>query len=82
MPIQPISADKLYYKTFKPNRALVEGIIPKGLTVIAGSPKIGKSWMALDLAIAVASGGSFLGRPVKQAGVFYLCLDDTEQRIQ
>ena len=82
MPIQPISADKLYYKTFKPNHALVEGIIPKGLTVLAGSPKIGKSWMALDLALAVASGGSFLGRPVKQAGVFYLCLEDTEQRIQ
>lgn len=82
MPIQPISADKLYYKTFKPSRALVEGIIPKGLTVLAGSPKIGKSWMALDLAIAVASGDSFLGRPVEQAGVFYLCLEDTEQRIQ
>ena len=82
MPIQPISADKLYYKTFKPSHALVEGIIPKGLTVLAGSPKIGKSWMALDLAIAVASGGSFLGRSVKQTGVFYLCLEDTEQRIQ
>ena len=82
MPLKPISADKLYYKPFKPCRALVEGIIPKGLTVLAGTSKIGKSWMMLDLAISIASGTSFLGRPVKQAGVLYLCLEDTEQRIQ
>jgi len=82
MPLKPISADKLYYKPFKPCHALVEGIIPRGLTVLAGTSKIGKSWMMLDLAISIASGTPFLGRPVKQAGVLYLCLEDTERRIQ
>lgn len=82
MPIKPISAEQLYSKPFKTSPALVDGIIPKGMTVIAGPSKIGKSWMALDLAIAVASGGEFLGRQVRQAGVLYLCLEDTEQRIQ
>lgn len=82
MSIKPISAESLYCKPFRPCPALVEGIISKGLTVLAGSPKIGKSWMALDLAIAVASGGEFLGRPVRQAGVFYLCLEDTLQRVR
>lgn len=82
MPLKAISAEKLYYKPFKPSHSLVEGIISRGLTVLAGTSKIGKSWMMLDLAISVASGSSFLGRHVKQAGVLYLCLEDTEQRIQ
>lgn len=82
MPIKPISAEQLYAKPFKTSPALIDGIIPKGMTVIGGPSKIGKSWMALDLAIAVASGGEFLGRQVRQAGVLYLCLEDTEQRIQ
>ena len=82
MPITPISAEELYFKPFKTLPALVDGIIPKGMTVLAGSSKIGKSWMALDLAIAIASGGEFLGRRVRQAGVLYLCLEDTEKRVQ
>lgn len=82
MPITPISAEQLYFKPFKSLPALVDGIIPKGMTVLAGSSKIGKSWMALDLAIAIASGSEFLGRRVRQAGVLYLCLEDTEKRVQ
>lgn len=82
MPITPISAEQLYFKPFKTLPALVDGIIPKGMTVLAGPSKIGKSWMALDLAIAIASGGEFLGRRVRQAGVLYLCLEDTEKRVQ
>ena len=82
MSITPITAEHLYYKSFRPYRALVEGILPRGLTVLAGTAKIGKSWLMLDLAISVASGTSFLGRPVKQTGVLYYCLEDTEHRIQ
>lgn len=65
MPLKAISAEKLYYKPFKPSHSLVEGIISRGLTVLAGTSKIGKSWMMLDLAISVASGSSFLGRKTR-----------------
>ena len=82
MPTKTISAEKLYYKSFKPYRAMVEGLLPRGLTVLAGTSKIGKSWMMLDLAISVASGTPFLGRKVMQSGVLYYCLEDTEYRIQ
>ena len=82
MPTKTISAEKLYYKSFKPYRAMVEGLFPRGLTVLAGTSKIGKSWMMLDLAISVASGTPFLGRKVMQSGVLYYCLEDTEYRIQ
>src|SRR5262249_36487301 len=39
----------------------VDGILPDGLTLLAGKPKLGKSWLALNLALAVAGGGFALG---------------------
>jgi predicted ATP-dependent serine protease len=48
---------------------IVEGLISKGLTILGGSPKIGKSWLALDLAISVANGSPFLGKSVQKTGL-------------
>jgi hypothetical protein len=61
---------------------LLEPILPKGLVILAGDPKTGKSWMALDLAMAVADGREVFGgyKPVK-AKVAYLALEDTERRL-
>jgi hypothetical protein len=42
-------------------RFAVEGLIPEGLTLLIGPPKAGKSWLALALLLAVASGGVALG---------------------
>src|SRR5262249_53406826 len=53
------SAADLQTRTFDPLREIVPGILPEGLTVLAGKPKVGKSWKALDMAIAVSSGGSY-----------------------
>ena len=62
---------------------VVPGIIPEGLTILAGRPKIGKSWMALDLAIGVATGKDVLGAVrVEQGDVLYCCLEDNPRRLQ
>lgn len=61
---------------------IVAEMIPVGLVSLAGRPKIGKSWMALQLAIAVASGGYFLGKEVDKAHVLYLALEDTGRRLK
>ena len=51
--------------------------------MLAGRPKIGKSWLALQLAVAVAEGGAFLEQPVTLRGaVLYLALEDTAQRLK
>lgn len=63
-------------------RYVVPGYIAEGLTVLAGRPKLGKSWLALDLAIAVATGGAALGSTkVGQGDVLYLALEDNERRL-
>jgi hypothetical protein len=62
---------------------IVPNLIAAGLTVLAGQPKMGKSWLALCLSLAVSGGGSVLGRiPVSMADVFYLSLEDTGRRLQ
>ena len=52
---------------------VAEGIIPRGsVTLIAGEPGSYKSWLALSLLRAVSTGGRFLDRECKSAGVLYL----------
>ena len=45
-------------------------------------PKLGKSWMVLDLCLAVAQGEPFLGFPTRQHGTLYLALEDGKSRMQ
>ena len=68
-------------QTFPPRRFAVEGMIYTGVTLLSGQPKVGKSYYALQLAAAVASGQPFLGRPTRQGTVLYLALEDDELRI-
>jgi hypothetical protein len=60
----------------------IDGLVPHGLSVLAGAPKTGKSYFALQAAIAVAQGEPFLGRRTLQGDVLYLALEDGPQRIQ
>jgi hypothetical protein len=65
-----------------PPRTIVEGIIAAGTTVLASLPKLGKSWMCLQLAIECVLGGTFLDRDVEQGDVLYLPLEDGRGRTQ
>ena len=78
-----INAEDLRKKEIPPIKWAVEGMLPEGLTILAGSPKIGKSILALHLALAVAIGGVAFGKiSVIQGAVLYLALEDTERRLQ
>jgi AAA domain-containing protein len=62
---------------------VIPGLIQPGLTVLAGKPKIGKSWLGLDMCVAVAGGGLLLGQTHAAPGrALYLALEDTERRLQ
>lgn len=61
---------------------MVEGLLTQGLHLLAGAPKIGKSWLALWLCLCVAKGDHVWKFPVTQGDVLYLCLEDNRSRIQ
>jgi DNA-binding transcriptional ArsR family regulator len=60
----------------------VPGMLPIGLSFLAGRPKVGKSWMALQLAHAVGSGGTIFGQTVERGKVLYLALEDSLRRLK
>lgn len=81
--IQTFTANALQSKQFPPLRFAVQGYIAEGLTLLAGKPKIGKSWIALDFAMAVATGGMALGSiKCEQGPVLYCALEDNQRRLQ
>ena len=65
----------------QPPEFLIEGMLPCGMTILSGAPKTRKSFFALQIAIAVASGQSFFGRKTTQCDVVYLDLEGTKGRI-
>ena len=78
-----ISAADLQRKTFPPINFVVSGLIPEGLSLFCGRPKVGKSWAALDVGTAVATGACcFGGREAEQGDVLYAALEDNHRRLQ
>ncbi len=78
-----ITAAALVGKHFPEPRWAVEPLIAEGVTILAGAPKLGKSWAALNIAVAIALGGRAMGKlPVTAGDVLYLALEDTERRLQ
>lgn len=80
---QPKTAAELLAMDLPEIRWAVPDIIPEGVSILAGKPKLGKSWMALGLCVAVASGGMALGnKPVEKGEALYLGLEDNTRRLQ
>lgn len=78
-----ITASELKNKAFCPVKYVLPGYIPEGVTIFAGKPKIGKSWLLYDLCLAAAADRFVLGqiKPI-QGDVLYLALEDSECRLK
>lgn len=61
---------------------VIEDLLPVGAHILAGAPKIGKSWMVLAMGLAVSMGTPFWDYAVCRGGVLYLCLEDTYARVK
>ncbi|MCB1502638.1 MAG: AAA family ATPase [Bauldia sp.] len=78
-----ITARELCDLEFAPIKFVVPGYVVEGLTLLAGKPKIGKSWLSMDIALAVSAGGECLGGiGCEQGDVLYLALEDNRRRLQ
>jgi hypothetical protein len=77
-----VPARLLYRYTFDPTNFVIEDILPEGTMLITGKPKTRKSWLALNLAWAVAAGGRALGRYQAQRGdTLYIDLEMGQKRL-
>jgi AAA domain len=77
------TADELMALSFPEPTWAVPGLIAEGVTLLAGPPKVGKSWLSLNLGVSIASGDSALGSiDVESGPVLYLALEDTPRRLQ
>ena len=80
----PEYGDDLLADTIPPPRPIVEGLLHEGMLLFGGKSKRGKSWLMLDLALAVATGGRVWQHfPTREPQpVLYLALEDGRGRIQ
>ena len=79
---EPITAGELMDKQFLPKPVIVEGMLPAGTYILAGTPKIGKSFLMTQLCWSEAEGIPFLGLATRKSTVLYLALEDTQERLQ
>ncbi len=76
------SCEEIMTTVYKPIGFAVDGLITQGLYILAGSPKAGKSWLALQLCLAVAKGEKLFDRETNGGTALYFCLEDGYERIQ
>ncbi|WP_420123716.1 AAA family ATPase [Nakamurella sp.] len=78
------TAAELLSTTLPVAKWAVSGVIAEGVTLLAGPPKVGKSWLALNLAVDIAgdTGSALGGIDILQGDVLYLALEDTARRLQ
>ena len=80
--LRTVDGETLMSQPLRPPDFVVSGLLSKGLHILAGSPKVGKSWLALWLAVTVAKGEPVWNMATKQGTTLYLCLEDSVLRIQ
>lgn len=81
-PVKTVTGLEILKKEFPPPVFLFEGLLHNGVTLLCGRPKVGKSWLALQLAIDAACGRPAMAKfqNFGHAGVLYAALEEPESR--
>ena len=77
-----IDGETLMDMRLVPIRYCIEGLLPQGVAMISGAPKIGKSWMMLDWTVRIAKGEDVWNFKTTKGTTLYLCLEDNWNRVQ
>ena len=80
--LSTIDGAALMSRPLRPLPFVIDSLLSQGLHILAGSPKVGKSWLALWLSVRIAQGQPIWEMPVRQGTTLYLCLEDSTLRIQ
>ncbi len=81
-PLQTITANQLMQAEYPPLQFAIDKLLPQGIFILAGSGKIGKSWLCLDMCVAVATGGKLWDCNALEGEVLFLALEDNHRRLQ
>ncbi len=77
-----IDGETLMDMKLPPTKFCVETLLPQGISMLGGAPKIGKSWMVLDLCVRIAKGETIWNLTTRKGTTLYLCLEDPLNRVQ
>ena len=77
-----VDGETLWDMEFGAQLFCIKGLLPRGLCILGGASKIGKSWLVLDWVNKVEKGEPVWGMETTQGTVLYLCLEDNLQRVQ
>ena len=80
--LHTVTLDELMERVFQGKAAVVENLLYTGAYILAGAPKIGKSFLVAQIAYHISSGRPLWRYQVRQGTVLYLALEDDEGRLQ
>ena len=80
--LHTVSMTELYQTSYKSRPPIIDGLLYSGAYILAGAPKIGKSFLVAQIAYHVSIGEKLWEYEVHQGSVLYLALEDDYQRIQ
>lgn len=77
-----VNLEELFDEVYRDKPAIVENLIYPGTYILAGAPKVGKSFFVAQLAYHIATGQKLWDYEVKKSTVLYLALEDDHRRLQ
>lgn len=79
-----LSAETLINSTFEDNKPIIENFLHKGLSLLCGKPKIGKSFFLLDMMISLSSGMPIFNwfETEKAYKTLYFSYEDNHNRLK
>lgn len=80
--LHTVSMNELYQNIYQSRPLVIDGLLYAGAYILAGAPKIGKSFLVAQLAYHVSTGQTLWEYEVRQGEVLYLALEDDYQRLQ
>ena len=81
--VDVVDVSELQDKTLPPMKWLIDDLLPVGgVVMLSAKPKMGKSFLAIQLALTVASGGEFLGFQAQKHEVLYIDLETSQRSMK
>ena len=80
--LHTVTLNELYETSYPSRPPIIDGLLYSGTYLLAGAPKVGKSFLVAQLAYHISAGLPLWDFPVKQCTVLYLALEDDYKRLQ